>query len=380
MSRAVTALVCRDLTVGHPGTPVLRGLSFTVAAGELLAVLGPSGSGKTTLLHTIAGFIQPLAGEIRLADRLVAVAGGRRPVPPEHRAVGVVFQHYALWPHLTVLETVAYPVRRSGASRAQSRRTAAELLAELRIEHTANRRPNELSGGEQQRVALARALARHPAVYLFDEPTAHLDAPLRGVVLGEVADQRQRQGAAALYATHDAAEALAIADRVAVVCDGGLAQLAAPAEVYERPASFAAARLTGPASVLEPEHSEGDGATWALTIGDATAVVPIAGAVALGADGSATRWLARPDWVCLSPDGPFAARILAVAFHGPYTDYRLETAAGALLAREPGRARYPVGEHVRWSLSQTWPLDAAQPPSQLAADVPKLAGRSSRDA
>ena len=346
MSAAATALQCRNVTVGHSGIPALDGLSLTVGAGELLAVLGSSGSGKTTLLHTIAGFLPPLAGEIWLADRLVA--GGRRTVPPEHRSVGVVFQHYALWPHMSVLETVAYPLRRSGSTRAQARREAAELLEDLHVEHLAGRRPSELSGGEQQRVALARALARHPAVYLFDEPTAHLDAPLRSVVLDEVADQRKRQGTAALYATHDAAEALALADRVAVLDHGRLVQLGTPADVYERPASLAVARLAGPASVLAAEPGSSDRAPR----------------------------LVRPDWVRLGAEGALDAQVIAVAFHGPHTDYRLETEAGELLAREPGPARFSAGERVRWSLTRSWPLaDAARSPepSQPAADVPKLA-------
>ncbi|MBR7827046.1 ABC transporter ATP-binding protein [Actinospica sp. MGRD01-02] len=347
----MTALQCRDVTVGHAGVPALDGLSLTVGAGELLAILGSSGSGKTTLLHTIAGFIPPLAGEIWLADRLVA--GGRRTVPPEHRSVGVVFQHYALWPHMSVLDTVAYPLRRSGGTRGQARSDAAELLGDLHIEHLAHRRPSELSGGEQQRVALARALARHPAVYLFDEPTAHLDAPLRGVVLDEVADQRKQQGTAALYATHDAAEALALADRVAVLDHGRLVQLGTPTEVYERPASLAVARLAGPASVLAAEPGSRD----------------------------RTPRLVRPDWVgldraSLGEGGAWEARVTAVAFHGPHTDYRLETEAGELLAREPGPARFSAGERVRWSLTRSWPLaDASRFPeaSQPATDVPKLA-------
>ena len=219
-----------------------------MAPGETLALLGSSGSGKTTLLNAIAGFVAPLAGQIWLAGQLASGPG--RLVPPERRRIGMVFQDYALWPHLSVVDTVAYPLRRAGAAKTAAHRGARDILEQLSLGPLAERRPGQLSGGEQQRVGLARALAGAPALYLFDEPTAHLDATLRAQILDEVARRRAADGAAALYATHDAAEALAIADRVAVLHSGRLAQLAPPADVYAAPADLPVARLTGPVSVL----------------------------------------------------------------------------------------------------------------------------------
>ena len=215
--RTPNAVACAGLSVGH-GRPVLAGLDLAVGPGETLALLGSSGSGKTTLLNAIAGFAAPLAGQIWLAGELVSGPG--RLMPPERRRVGMVFQDHALWPHLSVLDTVAYPLRRSGASRAAARRDAQAILEQMGLGPLAGRRPGQLSGGEQQRVGLARALAAAPGLYLFDEPTAHLDANLRAQILDEVARRRAADGAAAIYATHDATEALAIADRVAVLHSG----------------------------------------------------------------------------------------------------------------------------------------------------------------
>ena len=241
------AVACAGLSVGY-GRPALAGLDLAVAPGETLALLGSSGSGKTTLLNAIAGFVAPLAGQIWLAGQLASGPG--RLVAPERRRIGMVFQDYALWPHLSVLDTVAYPLRRAGASKAAAHRGARDVLEQMSLGPLAERRPGQLSGGEQQRVGLARALAGTPALYLFDEPTAHLDATLRAQILDEVARRRAADGAAAVYATHDATEALAIADRVAVLHSGRLAQLAPPADVYAAPTDLTVARLTGPVSVL----------------------------------------------------------------------------------------------------------------------------------
>ncbi|MBA2700800.1 MAG: ABC transporter ATP-binding protein, partial [Chloroflexi bacterium] len=248
---ARASLSCSRLCLGYGSTPVVSDLDLSVDPGQVVALLGQSGSGKSTILSGIAGFLRVASGEIRIDDRLVSGPGCH--LPPERRGIGVVFQSYALWPHLSALENVAYPLRRRGIGAVEARRAAGDLLERLGIGALAGRRPAELSGGEQQRVGLGRALARDARLYLFDEPTAHLDADLRARLQEEIALHRRRSGAAALWATHDTAEALAIADRVALLRDGRLVQFGAPTAVYERPVDIWAARLTGPASVLAVE-------------------------------------------------------------------------------------------------------------------------------
>jgi ABC-type Fe3+/spermidine/putrescine transport system ATPase subunit len=309
-----------ELTVAYGPVTAVDGVSLIVRPGEVVALLGPSGSGKSTLLNAVAGFLAPSAGTIRLRNRLVADPS--RTEPPERRDVGVVFQNYALWPHLTAVDTVAYPLRRRGQARAEARAEARRILGLLHIGQLADRRPGELSGGEQQRVGLARALARQASLYLFDEPTAHLDTHVRGVFLEELVARRSASGAAALYATHDAEEALGLADRVALLNGGRLVQVGTPQEVYDRPVDEWAAHLTGPTSVLD-----------------------------LPGEGQA---LVRPGWARLGGDR--SGRIEAVRFSGPHSDYQLSTDLGRLLVREPGPPQDVVGAEVTWSLDRTWRL------------------------
>jgi ABC-type Fe3+/spermidine/putrescine transport system ATPase subunit len=315
------AVEVTDLEVAYGATVALRGISLTVCPGEVLALLGPSGSGKSTLLHALAGFLEPSAGTVTLGG--TEVAGRGRPVPPERRDVAVVFQNYALWPHLSAVDTVAYPARRRGAGRAQARAEALEILDRLHIAHLASRKPAELSGGEQQRVGLARALARRPSVYLFDEPTAHLDTHVRSVFLEELVARQHDSGAAAVYATHDAEEALGLADRVALLREGRVLQIGTPQQVYGEPVDLFAARLTGPASLID-------------------------------APGGGRRVLVRPGWARL--DGPLEAELRAVWFRGPHTDYLLDGPLGQLLVRESGPPRHPAGGRVGWTLERSWPL------------------------
>jgi ABC-type Fe3+/spermidine/putrescine transport system ATPase subunit len=306
------------LTVAYGPVTALDRISLAVQPGEVVALLGPSGSGKSTLLNAVAGFLSLAEGSIRLRQRVVADA--RRAEPPEHRDVGVVFQNYALWPHLSALDTVAYPMRRRGVPAAEARAEAQRILSLLHIGQLADRRPGELSGGEQQRVGLARALARQASLYLFDEPTAHLDTHVRGVFLDELVARRSATGAAALYATHDAEEALGLADRVALLNSGRLVQIGSPQEVYDQPADRWAAQLTGPMSVLE---------------------VPGEG-----------RMLVRPGWARLG--GERFGRIEAVRFAGPHSDYQLSTALGQVVVRQLGPPQQEVGAEVTWSLERTW--------------------------
>ncbi|HEY7600747.1 MAG TPA: ABC transporter ATP-binding protein [Candidatus Limnocylindrales bacterium] len=315
---APLALDVRGLDVGYAGRPVIEAVDIQVAESETVVLLGPSGSGKTTLLYAIAGFIEPSAGEIWLAGRRVADA--RHSEPPERRGVAMVFQHYALWPHLDALETVAYPLRRAGVAATEARRRAQHILDQLGVGHLAERRPAQMSGGEQQRVGLGRALARSPRLYLLDEPTAHLDAPLKAELRDELAARRRSDGAAALYATHDVEEALTLADRLVLLRDGRVVQRGPPQQVYEQPIDEWAARLTGPASVLDGE-------------------------------------LVRPEWARL--DGPLAATVETVSFRGTHTDYLLTTERGRLTVRAPGPPRLAVGAAASCAIDRSWPLGAA---------------------
>jgi len=327
LTTSPAAIACRGLSVAYGDVPALTDVDLELGAGQVLALLGASGSGKTTLLHTLAGFIRPTTGEVRMDGDLVA--GPHTWVAPEHRKVGLVFQGAALWPHLNVLDTVAYPIRRRGCSRAEARASAQVLLERVGLTALADRRPAQLSGGEQQRVGLARALARDPALFLFDEPTAHLDPHLRGVVLDEIAQRRQALGAAAVYATHDATEALAVADRVAVLGGGRVVQVGTPEQVYECPANLDVARLTGPVSLLET--------------GPATGTEP-----------SGQVQLVRPDWVSFGGDVPGV--VVHMRYRGPHTDYAVDVAGGTLLVRETGRTYRRPGASVGLSIHRRWLL------------------------
>lgn len=342
------ALSCRALTLAYEAAaPVLSEVDLELVAGGVLALLGSSGSGKSTLLHAVAGFVTPVAGELWLGGVLASTP--RRCLPPERRRVGVVFQNYALWPHLPVRDIVAYPMRRRGTPANAARAAALDLLERMGLADLADRRPARLSGGEQQRVGLARALAADPALFLFDEPTAHLDAHLRDVVLAEVARRRAEAGAAAVYATHEAAEALAIADRVAVLRGGRVAQTGTPGDVYRRPVDRTVARLTGPASVLDAVVLDRTARGLMLRLGERCVAVPVT-----SPPGPGRAIVIRPDWACVG--GPLPATVAAARFAGPHTDVHLDTAAGPVVVRESGPPRYAPGERVTWALREAWPV------------------------
>lgn len=356
------AVHCRELVVRYGPVTALAGISVEVAAGEIVALLGVSGSGKSTLLHAVAGLVRPSGGEIWLHGKQAS-----DDLPPERRDIGMVFQHAALWPHLSVLDTVAYPLRRAGRSRRDAYAEAMRQLGRLDIARLADRRPAALSGGEQQRVGLARALARAATLYLLDEPTAHLDTSLRQAFQELVVGEQRRTDAAVVLATHDPAEALARADRIALLDAGRVIQFGTPPQLYDEPASLVAAALTGPYAVIEAAvRPVGDG-TLAVELPDGTSEIV---ASAASADGI-RQLLVRPDWV--SEAGPLAGRIASVAFRGPRTDYRIDSAAGGVLMSLPGAPRYRTGDRVRWGLSRVWPLPAAgrqvgtQPSAVIAA-------------
>ncbi len=217
LDRVPAVLEVRELCVRYGEVTAVDDVSLQVRRGEMLALLGPSGSGKSTLLHSVAGFQPPSSGEVWLKGRRVATH--EQAEPPEHRDVAVVFQSYALWPHLSALDNVAYPIRRRGVGRRLARDEALHILSRLRVSHLARRRPAELSGGEQQRVAIARALIRNPDIVLADEPTGNLDSKTGSGVLDLLKESAARYGQTIIMVTHDP-RAAATADRVVFLADG----------------------------------------------------------------------------------------------------------------------------------------------------------------
>jgi putative spermidine/putrescine transport system ATP-binding protein len=240
----MTALTIENLEKRFNGLPILRNISLSVTQGEFISLLGPSGCGKTTTLRCIAGFEQPDGGRILFGNRDMTA------VLPERRDIGMVFQSYALFPHMTVAENVAFGLEARRTPRAEQRRRCAEVLAMVRLEGLEGRFPRELSGGQQQRVALARALVIEPSILLLDEPLANLDAALRDEMRFFIRDLQQRVGITSVYVTHDQAEAMVMSDRIVVMSRGEIAQVGSPREIYEQPTSAAVASFIGRSNMI----------------------------------------------------------------------------------------------------------------------------------
>ena len=237
----------RDLVKRFGATTALDRVTLDVEPGELFFLLGPSGCGKTTLLRHVAGFYEPDEGRILIGGEDVTR------VPPHRRDTGMVFQSYALWPHMTLAENVAFGLRMRGVGKAETAERVRKALAAVKMEDKASRKPNQLSGGQQQRVALARALVVQPRCLLLDEPLSNLDAKLRLEMRGEIRRICKEAGLTAVYVTHDQKEALSIADRIAVMQAGRLEQVGAPLEVYRKPKNRFVASFIGETNFLPPD-------------------------------------------------------------------------------------------------------------------------------
>jgi iron(III) transport system ATP-binding protein len=260
-----------SLTKTYPGSkvPALKSVSLDVAPGNFLVLLGPSGSGKTTLLRCLAGIERIDSGSLSIGSRVVA--DGRSHVPPEQRDLSMVFQDYALWPHLTSLDNVAFALRRRHLPRSECRSRALVMLERVGLSEFAKRYPNELSGGQQQRVALARALIADTGLILCDEPLSNLDADLRERMRVEISSLVREAGATTVYITHDQAEAFALADHIGVLEEGVLVQSGSPEDVYHYPATPFVARFTGLAGELSVRVTgQGSDGTLELTAAGVT--------------------------------------------------------------------------------------------------------------
>jgi iron(III) transport system ATP-binding protein len=314
--------------------PAVDALSLAAEPGEILALLGPSGCGKTTTLRLIAGFDTPDEGTVSIRGQ--PMAGEGRAVPPEARGVGVVFQDYALFPHLTVAENVGFGLAR--LERPARGRGVAEVLDLVGLSALAGRYPHELSGGQQQRVALARALAPAPALLLLDEPFSNLDADLRAQMREEIARILRTTGTTAVFVTHDQQEAFTLADRVGVLHGGRLEQVDTPYEIYHHPATRFVAEFVGAADFLRGFVKEGG-------------IVTEIGPVANPADhpgGAPVDIMIRPDDIDFIPHPDGDVVVVGREFRGSENLYRLRLASGARVhSVQPSTTLYPPGARVR---------------------------------
>jgi iron(III) transport system ATP-binding protein len=331
------------------GRPAVDGVSFHVAAGEIVVLLGPSGCGKTTTLRCVAGLEHASAGRISIGARVVSAPAEGVQVPPRLRNIGMVFQSYAVWPHMTVRQNVAYPLRHRRLPRAEIDRKVDEVLALVGLAEYAERPVVALSGGQMQRVALARSLVYQPQLLLLDEPLSNLDAKLRVRLRDDLRRIIKQTGVTALYVTHDQAEAVVLGDRIGVMREGKLLQMGSPDEIYNRPGDLFVANFTGASNLFVGRVIAREGEFGTVEAGGhrLTAWLPVAVRA-----GDSVKVAVRPENVRLGVNGAsepnrFTARVSGQRYQGTQTVYELAVLGGRLEALELGtNMRYPVGADI----------------------------------
>jgi iron(III) transport system ATP-binding protein len=349
----------RDLEKSFAGTRgevrALRGVSFEVGKGELFTLLGPSGCGKTTTLRCIAGLEQPLSGEIRIDDKPVFSAADGTFIAPERRNIGMVFQSYAIWPHMTVFQNVAYPLAKE-ASRAEIGERVARILDRLSLGALADRLAPNLSGGQQQRVALARALVAQPQVLLLDEPLSNLDAKLREQMRFELKALQESFGITTIYVTHDQEEALALSDRIGLMHEGALLEVGAPADLYLCPAHRVTADFLGTSNFVPAQVERNGKQPW----DEMLVATPLGSFVAQRSEewqpGMATQLFFRPESVDLCDETAAANNapnygsgvVERVTFLGNSADVIMRCNDVALRVRTHPARTPAVGKAVRF--------------------------------
>jgi len=334
-------------------TTALDDVSLMVRRGELMTLLGPSGCGKTTLLNLVAGFLIPDSGEIAIAGRRMT------DVPAYRREIGIMFQNYALFPHMSVAANVGYGLRMRRIAKAEIARRVGEALALVKLAGLEDRKPRQLSGGQQQRVALARALVIRPQVLLLDEPFSALDRNLRASMQVELKEIQRKLGVTAIFVTHDQSEALSLSDRIAVIADGRIRQLDTPDEIYRHPLDRFVASFIGDANVLRARLERIDGAVATVVLGAARVAVP-ARTLQGGAVGDPVDLFVRPEGLCVAENEAAAAvhgLVAAQIYQGGHIDLYVEVpqaVSGRVLLRVPsheGASLRPPGTRIAIALA-----------------------------
>jgi iron(III) transport system ATP-binding protein len=337
--------------------PAVREVNFAVEPGSTVSLLGPSGCGKTTTLRCIAGLEMPTSGRITVGNHVVYDDADGTFVEPEKRNIGMVFQSYAIWPHMTVGGNVGFPLRIAGLSRAQTRERTTRILELVGLGELQDRSASQLSGGQQQRVALARALVHEPSVVLFDEPLSNLDANLRDRMRTELQLLQARLGFTAIYVTHDQQEALSLSDRVIIMRQGIIEQEGTPREVFQHPVTAFTARFLGYANAFEGKiaqvmNANGGGTEVLVNVGDNVTLTGKWNSLSAPRNGMACVIAFRADRISLGKDAAANANTLngeveAAAFLGNFIDYTIR--AGDLEIKAEGSLDHPIerGSGVR---------------------------------
>ncbi|UNQ73811.1 ABC transporter ATP-binding protein [Infirmifilum sp. NZ] len=337
-------LYLEGVTKRYGNVTAVNNVTLEIEKGKLVSILGPSGCGKTTTLRIIAGLTTPDSGRVYLEDRDITF------LPPEKREMGMVFQNYALWPHMTVYENVAFPLRARGLSKDEIERRVREYLELVRLYELRDRYPYQLSGGQQQRVALARALAVNPKVLLLDEPLSNLDAKLRDEMRVELREIQRKLGITAVYVTHDQVEALALSDYIALMKDGKVVQFGTPKEVFFNPADEFVASFLGRTNLVpaKVERVDPEGKLVLVRVGDALLKAPLrqsptSGTVLLAVRASFAELLPAGSPVA---DNVLEATVRTVLFTGEKYEYSVELDTGNVI-RVESTSEYPQGERVK---------------------------------
>ncbi len=343
-------LSVEDLSVGYGRVMAVRNISFAVEDGEFVSLLGPSGCGKTTTLRCIAGLESSIDGTIRIGEEVVVADG--KDVPPEKRDINMVFQSYAVWPHMTVFENVAYGLRSRREPAPTISRKVEDVLKLVGLEGFAERYGTELSGGQQQRVALARAIVTSPRLLLFDEPLSNLDAGLRDRMRFELVDLQRRLGQTSLYVTHDQAEAMLMSDRIILMRDGEIIQSGTPRDLYDRPASRFAAEFLGNANILEGTIVKTRaGGSALVSLPDGQVIEGRFSRPESAASDAPVLIAVRAESIAIAGSGGnpncFAAEVASVSFLGAVVICLLKIGPMSVRAELPARRAPHIGEIIQ---------------------------------